>query len=114
MLDQLHAQNLITSLLVLGWVLTGILWVFGLLMARRLLAWMLLWTLLYAFLPTWGHAFFIIIAALLVLQGLASLILGEHAADTMIGNLAADLVRLVVRTFLLPLRIILRLLERWL
>jgi hypothetical protein len=50
----------------------------------------------------------LIILAFLTLalfRGLAALILGQRAADAMAGNLAADLVRLMVRLLFLPLRI---------
>jgi hypothetical protein len=55
-------------------------------------------------LPPWISLVILALIALAILRGLAALLLGARAADTMVGNLAADLVRLVVRLLLLPLR----------
>jgi len=55
-------------------------------------------------LPPWVSLVLLAIVALALIRGLAALLLGARAADTMVGNLAADLVRLVVRLLLLPLR----------
>jgi hypothetical protein len=93
-----------------GWFLAIVLLMFGSLVARRLLLWMLLWTLLAPFLPAWGQAVFAVVAGLMVLQGFGALLLGARAADAMVGNLAADLVRFVFKKLILPLRIVRRLL----
>jgi hypothetical protein len=83
---------------------------FGSIVARRLLLWMLLWTFLASSLPLWGQAVFAAVAGLMVLQGFGALLLGARAADAMVGNLAADLVRFVFKMLILPLRIVPRLL----
>jgi hypothetical protein len=55
-------------------------------------------------------AVFAVVAGLMVLQGFGALLLGARAADAMVGNLAADLVRFVFKMLILPLRIVRRLL----
>jgi hypothetical protein len=95
---------------MVGWFLAIVLLMLGSIVARRLLLWMLLWTLLVPFLPPWGQVVFAVVAGLMVLQGFGALLLGKHAADAMVGSLAADLVRFVFKMLILPLRIIRRLL----
>jgi hypothetical protein len=56
-------------------------------------------------LPPWISLIILAFLALALFRGLAALILGQRAADAMAGNLAADLVRLMVRLLFLPLRI---------
>ena len=93
-----------------GWFLAIVLLIFGSIVARGLLLWMLLWTFLASFLPPWGQAVFAVVAGLMVLQGFGAFLLGKQAANTMVGSLAADLVRFVFKVFILPLRIVQRLL----
>jgi hypothetical protein len=57
-------------------------------------------------LPPWVSLLLLASVALAVLRGLAALLLGQRAADTMVGTLAADLVRLIVWFLILPLRIV--------
>jgi hypothetical protein len=57
-----------------------------------------------------GQAVFAVVAGLMVLQGFGALLLGKDAADSMVGSLAADLVRFVFKMLILPLRIVRRLL----
>jgi hypothetical protein len=57
-------------------------------------------------LPPWLSLVILAFFCLAILRGLAALVLGQRAADTMVGNLAADLVRLVVTILILPLRIV--------
>lgn len=57
-------------------------------------------------LPPWVSLVVLAFFALALIRGLAALLLGQRAADTMVGNLAADLIRLVVRLLILPLRMV--------
>lgn len=61
---------------------------------------------LLAQLPPWVAWMLLVGLGLALLRGLAALLLGPRAADTMVGSLAADLVRLAVRMFCLPLRLV--------
>jgi hypothetical protein len=110
MQDGLSIEAVVMLAVMGGWFLAIVLLMFGSIVARRLLLWMLLWTFLASFLPLWGQAVFAVVAGLMVLQGFGALFLGKHAADTMVGNLGADLVRFVFKTLILPLRIVRRLL----
>ncbi|HLC21856.1 MAG TPA: hypothetical protein VJM10_07095 [Candidatus Methylomirabilis sp.] len=56
--------------------------------------------------PAWVSFVILAFFGLAVIRGLAALIIGQRAADTMVGNLAADLVRLVVAIMILPLRMV--------
>jgi hypothetical protein len=77
--------------MMVGWFLAIVLLMFGSIVARKLLMWMLLWTFLASFLPPWGQAVFTVVAGLMVLQGFGAFLLGKHAADSMVGSLTADL-----------------------
>lgn len=57
-------------------------------------------------LPPWLVWLLLAGLGLALLRGLAALVLGPRAADTMVGALAADLVRLAVRMLGLPLRLV--------
>jgi hypothetical protein len=60
-------------------------------------------------LPAWVSLLVLVGLGLALLRGLAALLIGTRAADTMVGTLAADVVRLVVMAvFGLPIR-----LARW-
>lgn len=61
---------------------------------------------LLAQLPPWFAWVLLAGLGLALLRGLATLLLGPRAADTMVGSLAADLVRLAVRMLCLPLRLV--------
>jgi hypothetical protein len=80
-----------------GWFCGIVLLMCGSLVARRLLVWMLLWTFLAAFLPLWGQV---------------AMAVGKHAADAMVGSLAADLVRFIFKILILPLIVVRTLLGR--
>ncbi len=85
--------------LVFGWASAVALILFGSRGAARVLVSMIL----YTFLLPWFlrpsifskilMAGFIAITGLVALQWLAALVIGKHAADSMVGSLAADLVR---------------------
>lgn len=92
-------------LFLFGWLLVVLLYFLGSIFGRRLLGWMFLFTLLAPFLPDWGIAAFAVIIGLIALQGFASLIIGKDAANTMVGSLAADLVRFVVKSIIFPFKL---------
>jgi hypothetical protein len=106
----LSLEAVVKIAVMVGWFLAIVLLMLGSIVARTLLVWMLLWTLLAPFLPAWGQAVFAVVAGLMVLQGFGALLLGARAADARVGSLAADLLRFVFKIPILPLRIIRRLL----
>jgi len=106
----LNFEAVVVLAVMAGWFLAIILLMLGSIVARRLLLWMFLWTFLASFLPPWGQAVFAVVAGLMVVQGFGALLLGKEAADSMVGSLAADLVRFVFKVLILPLRIVRRLL----
>lgn len=57
-------------------------------------------------LPPWVSLVILAFFGLAIIRGLAALLIGSRAADTMVGSLAADLVRFVVAILLLPLRVV--------
>lgn len=57
-------------------------------------------------LPPWVSLVLLAFLGLAIIRGFAALVLGSRAADTMVGNLAADLVRLVVIILIFPLRVV--------
>lgn len=57
-------------------------------------------------LPPWISLIVLAVIGLSILKGLAALLIGPRAADTMVGSLAADLVRLAVRILIFPLRVL--------
>jgi hypothetical protein len=57
-------------------------------------------------LPPWIALLILVIVGLSILRGLAALFIGQRAADTMTGNLAADVVRLIVMCLFLPFRLV--------
>lgn len=85
-----------TALRLLGMLfLVPILWPFASVMLKQL--------------PPWVSWAVLIWIGLVLLRGLATLLIGARGADTMVGGLAADLVRFVLRLFVLPLRLFRRL-----
>jgi hypothetical protein len=64
-------------------------------------------------LPPWLSLLLLAFIGLSMLQGLAALLLGPRAADTMVGSLAADLVRFVVGMLVLPLRLVRWAIRSW-
>ncbi len=89
--------------ILIGWFAVGLLYMFGSLVWRRACLAMFLFTFVAPFLPSWGRLVFMAIVALIFLQGFAALLIGARAADAMVGNLAADLVRFAVRLLIAPL-----------
>jgi hypothetical protein len=59
-------------------------------------------------LPPWVVLVVVVVVGLAILRGLASLVLGTRAAETMVGSLAADVVRLAVMLMILPVRMLAR------
>jgi len=57
-------------------------------------------------LSLWWQLIILGFFCLAILRGVFGLLLGQRAADTMVGNLAADLVRLVVAMLILPVRVV--------
>jgi len=60
---------------------------------------------LFGELPPWVSLVILAFIGLAILRGLAALLIGQRAADTMVGSLAADVVRIVVGTLFFPLRV---------
>ena len=56
--------------------------------------------------PPWIALVVIAIIVLAILRTVAAVVIGERAADTMTGNLAADAVRFGIRCCFLPFRMI--------
>ncbi len=61
---------------------------------------------LFAGLPAWLCLLVLVILAGSLIRALFSAVLGRRAADMMVGVLAADLVRLGIRTLFFPLRLV--------
>jgi hypothetical protein len=59
---------------------------------------------LFGELPVWVSFVVLAFIGLAILRGLAALLIGQRAADTMVGSLAADVVRIVVGLLFFPLR----------
>lgn len=60
---------------------------------------------LFGELPPWVSLVIFAFIGLAILRGLAALMIGQRAADTMVGSLAADVVRIVVGMLFFPLRV---------
>jgi len=60
---------------------------------------------LFGELPPWVSLVILAFIGLAILRGLAALLIGQRAADTMVGSLAADVVRIVVGILFFPLRV---------
>jgi hypothetical protein len=58
------------------------------------------------FLPMWVSLLVLLFVGMSLLRGFLSLILGERAADHMVGSLAAELVKGLFSLLILPLRLI--------
>ncbi len=57
--------------------------------------------------PAWVTLIVLVAVGFAILRGIAALLIGQRAADTMTGNLAADVVRLVAAAvFLGPFRLV--------
>ncbi len=56
-------------------------------------------------LPPWVALLVLLAVGVTMLRAVASLILGGRAADTMVGTLAADVVRLAVTCMFIPFRL---------
>jgi hypothetical protein len=59
---------------------------------------------LFGELPPWVSLVVLAFIGLAILRGMAALVIGQRAADTMAGSLAADVVRIVVEMLFFPLR----------
>jgi hypothetical protein len=57
-------------------------------------------------LPPWMSLLILAVLGLAILRALVGILLGQRAADTMVGSLAADLVRLSVSFLLFPFRVV--------
>lgn len=100
-------------LLILG---VGFTMILGLLRGRAALGILLMLLLapvlapfveaLMGVLPPWISLIVLAVVGLSILRGLAALAIGTRAADTMVGSLAADLVRLAMRMLIFPLRVL--------
>ena len=115
MLPKEEISLFIYGFIIVGFLLGAILYMLG---GRRagntiflLLIFMIAFPFLWELLPPWVTLLFMALVALAFLQVVVSLIIGKAAADTMAGNLAADLVRFVVRILILPLYIVRRILR---
>lgn len=115
MLPKEEISQLIYGFVIVGFVVGAVLLMLGFRRAGHFLFLMLIFTiafpLLWELLPPWVTLIFMTFIALVFLQILATFILGKGAADTMVGNLAADLVRFLVRIVILPLQIVRRILR---
>lgn len=61
---------------------------------------------LFGAMPPWISVLILVIIGLSLLRGLAGLFIGRRAADTMVGTLAADVVRFIVVCLFLPFRLV--------
>lgn len=59
----------------------------------------------FAELPPWVALVIIAFVGLAMLRGMVALLIGQRAADTMVGSLAADVIRLVIGLLFFPLRL---------
>jgi hypothetical protein len=89
--------------LMRGWAFLGLVALIVLLPTAALLAEEIL-----AGLPPWVALVVLVVVGLAILRALASLVLGTRAAETMVGSLAADVVRLAVWLMFLPVRMLAR------
>jgi xanthine/uracil permease len=105
-------SQFIYGFLIIGFILGAILLMLGFRRAGHFLFLLLIFAitfpLLWELLPPWVTAIFVAFLALVFLQVVVSFILGKAAADTMVGNLAADLVRWLVMILILPVQIVRR------
>lgn len=60
----------------------------------------------FSALPAWLSLGILAVIGISILRGVAALLIGQRAADTMTGNLAADIVRLVVVCLFFPFRLV--------
>jgi hypothetical protein len=67
---------------------------------------------LFAALPAWVALLFCVGMGFWCLQAIAATVIGRGAAEHMVGSLAADLVRLLVKTAFVPVRLLWRLISR--
>jgi hypothetical protein len=61
---------------------------------------------LFEVLPAWVSLLILLALAIWVLRALAGLLIGQRAADHMVGILAADVVRILFALMFLPFRIV--------
>lgn len=67
---------------------------------------------LFSALPAWVALLFFVGMGFWCLQAIATTVIGRGAAEHMVGSLAADLVRLLVKTAFVPVRLLWRLISR--
>jgi hypothetical protein len=103
-------SQLISVLLFSGFLLGAILLMLGFRGAGHFLFLLLIFTIAFPFLwellPFWATLVFMAFVALVFLRVVASFVLGKAAADTMVGNLATDLIRLLIIILIFPIQVI--------
>jgi len=67
---------------------------------------------LFSVLPAWVTLLFFVGIGFSCLQAIATTLIGRRAADHMVGSLAADVVRFVLKLAVLPLRLLWRTIAR--
>lgn len=112
MLPKEEISQFIYGFIIIGFILGVVFLILGSRMAGHALFLLLIFTISFPFLwewlPSWVMLLFMAFVALAFLRVVASFIIGKGAADTMVGNLAADLVRFLVQILILPIHIVRR------
>jgi xanthine/uracil permease len=112
MLPKEEIWPFISGFIIVGFIIGAILLMLGFRRAGHFLFLLLIFAVAFPFLwellPPWVAFISMAVIALVFLQIAATFILGKGAADTMIGNLAADLVRFLVLILILPIHIVQR------
>lgn len=67
---------------------------------------------LFGALPVWLALLFFVVMGFWSVQAIATTVMGRGAAEHMAGSLAADLVRFVLKSAFLPVRLVWRLITR--
>lgn len=99
--------------LIIGWGSVALLFLIGSRGARQVLGYMVLYTFLLPWLQAPSNSsrvvmvVLILVIGLVILQWLASAVIGKRAADSMVGSLAADLIRSVFKLPFVVVRLIL-------
>jgi len=106
------------SALPLALVVGAFLVILGLTSARRVLGLVIglallpllfpLFDRVFELLPWWVNVLVVLAIGLLLFRAISSLLIGQRAADHMTGNLAADVVRGVLRLLTWPVRALAR------
>lgn len=110
MLSKGEIWPFISGFIIIGFIIGAILLALGFRRAGHFLFLILIFMIAFPFiwelLPHWVTLIFMAFIALVFLQIVATFFFGKGAADAMIGNLAAYLVRSLVQFLILPLKII--------